>query len=157
MARERSPAPGRPLLSAAVSGFAAWRIGLLLDRELPERVRLLRGDPRVDPRLVDELEQAWAAIAQAGEEWHRWRAFADETRRGGETKTEASSPREITPKEASVLLRRTPTGCGSCWLLGESMGGGMATAGGGRPVRPCWRSGTTRGARHDDPARGPAR
>jgi excisionase family DNA binding protein len=97
------------LLVAAVSGFAAWRIGLLLDDELPERVRRLRGDPRVDPRLVDELEQATAAIRRAGEEWHRWRAFADESAKGGETKTQASSPREITPKEASVLLGRTPT------------------------------------------------
>jgi hypothetical protein len=33
----------------------------------------------VDPRLVDELEQATAAIPRAGEEWQQWRAFADKS------------------------------------------------------------------------------
>jgi excisionase family DNA binding protein len=104
--------PERPVLAAPVAGWAAYVIGAVLDDALPARLVALarlveRGQLHPD-RLV-EVQQAWAAIRAAGQQWKDWRASLDGSTAGPVTAIPAGLvSQEIDTTAAADLLGVTP-------------------------------------------------
>jgi hypothetical protein len=101
---------GRPVLAAAVSGFAAFMIGRILEDALPGRLvglqRLVESG-RLHPDAIAEVTAQWAAIREAGRQWADHRTAVDGTTAEAVT---AIPPRstEIDSGAAAGLLGVSP-------------------------------------------------
>lgn len=100
-----------PVLAAAVAGFPAYVISVLLEEALPQKlVALQRASEqgRLHADHLANLGASWAAIREAGTQWSQWRASVDGSTEELLTEMPADSA-EIDTHRAADLLAVTPS------------------------------------------------
>jgi hypothetical protein len=100
---------GRPMLSAPVSGFAAFVIVGVLDKSMPERIRHLERlveAGRLHPNRLRELRHAHAAIRAAADVWRECAAADDST--AEQATADRPDSTEIDTTTAAELLGVSP-------------------------------------------------
>jgi excisionase family DNA binding protein len=99
-----------PPLAAPVDGYAAYRLAAFL-REHDFAAALAHDERsgRINSDVTARVRLTAAKIEKAGKEWLEWRASVDESVSEAVTETGPSSDQEITPDQAAVLLKVTPS------------------------------------------------
>jgi hypothetical protein len=104
---------GRPLLSASVSGAAAWVLWQVSRDALAVRIGQLARDPRVDSRVVRDLRVMAAAIGEAA---RQYRELVESSR------SEVADSVEVPRGGSGAGLENLPNRWGDTSLVAAELG-----------------------------------